>query len=1106
MRRRAPALTLILLTFCLVAFTASSCRGPGPAVDEAPSDALVAATHRGIAYLENKEAKSARDAFLEATELGPDRPLVWRNLARAELLARESDRAREHLRRASSLEAGSAATSYLLGLVDTRESQFEAAVGHFETTLRLDATAAAHFQLANAYQALGRHELARERLQDTLALDPLHATAHYRLGLYAQQLGDADAYQHHQERFQALREIAGDQSRTAEALEVSVHKLPESFDASPGPVTGSDAPLPRFADATEEVLTTAVDREVVAVAILDVDADASPRGLALAADGSTFLVAAAADGAVSASPLPLQLPPLAADADRGRVQLVVGNVFDLPPVEGPFDPQRDAFSDVAIVHPDGLRLWRGGADGGFVDVTTDAGFGDVVARRALWIDAEADGDLDLAIATDDGPDLWLNQGDGSFSAVGGFVGIVFDNVVPVDDLASADLEGDVVLDLMTAGGNGVTVFGNQRLGRFEGRAGATTDPIRRLALNHLDPDGRPDAVLLGEGGLLVHSADGTLRELLGADAATAFTLVDLVDLDLDGWLDIVVGGTGLRAWRNLGTDGFDEITTALGFDTLDLPTIHDLVATDLDDRGRGAFELLLATADGLRVLRHDGPPLPHRALTLRLVGTKTNPLGVGTRLEIKAGQQHLVRHVQELPITVGLGTPAATLDTVRVVWTNGIVDNAIDFDVANPPDAGVILEKNVAAGSCPFLYAWDGSRYRFVTDTLGNSPLGLSLRRGVPLDADPDELVWIGGDEALAPRDGRYLLRVTEEMREVLYLDEARLVAVDHRPSTEVHSTDKLMPAPFPPSEIWGLVDLRSPTRVESSDGVDRRSAVRTLDGRFAEPGPLKPPPLRGVTERLETTFDFGPIDPSKPLVLALTGWLQYGDASTNIAVSQGAADAPPPWLEAETTTGFVRLDVAVGLPAGKTKTILVDLDDRLPADTRRLRLVTHAEVRWDRIVLGERRRGSILRHDLEPIAAELAWRGFSEIRARAVGHPTTPDHDRVFERPPWRTALEGWVTRYGDVLDLTTQRDDRLALVAAGDALDLAFDAAALPPVPDGHVRTFFFYSVGWDKDGDPNVIDGHTVEPLPVVADDPTARRLDTRWVPRDRFAGGR
>ena len=73
-------------------------------------------------------------------------------------------------------------------------------------------------------------------------------------------------------------------------------------------------------------------------------------------------------------------------------------------------------------------------------------------------------------------------------------------------------------------------------------------------------------------------------------------------------------------------------------------------------------------------------------------------------------------------------------------------------------------------------------------------------------------------------------------------------------------------------------------------------------------------------------------------------------------------------------------------------------------------------------------------------------------------------------------------------------------------------FAADELPPVPDGFARTFFFYSVGWDKDGDYNVVGGDRVGPLPV-ADDVILRdeeqtdtgwriQYNTRWVPRDRF----
>ena len=109
------------------------------------------------------------------------------------------------------------------------------------------------------------------------------------------------------------------------------------------------------------------------------------------------------------------------------------------------------------------------------------------------------------------------------------------------------------------------------------------------------------------------------------------------------------------------------------------------------------------------------------------------------------------------------------------------------------------LELTIQEGSCPYLYAWDGKRFRFVTDILGAAPLGLPIAEGRYIEADPEEFVWIGNEQTFPARDGTYQLQITEELREVLYLDEAKLVVVDHEPGTEVHSTDKLLPGkPFP--------------------------------------------------------------------------------------------------------------------------------------------------------------------------------------------------------------------------------------------------------------------------------------------------------------------
>jgi hypothetical protein len=53
---------------------------------------------------------------------------------------------------------------------------------------------------------------------------------------------------------------------------------------------------------------------------------------------------------------------------------------------------------------------------------------------------------------------------------------------------------------------------------------------------------------------------------------------------------------------------------------------------------------------------------------------------------------------------------------------------------------------------------------------------------------------------------------------------------------------------------------------------------------------------------------------------------------------------------------------------------------------------------------------------------------------------------------------------------------------------------------VPEGHKRSFFFYSVGWEKDGDHNVIAGDRIAPLPVTtsSDDDWWLKYNTRWVP--------
>lgn len=1082
----------------LAALATSACGGEPPA-----TEGFVQAMNEGKAYLENKDSAAAIDAFGRAVAEAPESAAARRNLARAQLLARDHDAALATLEEARRLDPDDPGGEYLSGLALAREGRHDEAVTHLEAAVRLDPDEAPlRFQLANAYQALARTDEAAEQLRETVRLDPLHASAHFKLATVARQTGDRAASEHHQQEFLRLREIQGDATRSAEALETSRYTLAEPAAASDAPAAAAaDAPAVRFALADDAL--PAGPAPAVAAAVLAVDEAGRPTLVTVDGEGRLALLEPAAGGGFSRRELAARVP-FAPD------QALVGNFYD-PVAEGePYDPAEDARNDLLLLGDGAAALLL--ADGAeLVDVTAAAGAefaaGLAAAVRAAWVDADHDGDLDLAAAGPAGLRLFQNHGDGGFSEVTEAVGATLDGAAA--DVAAADLDGDVAVDLVVArGAAGTAVLDNQRAGSFARRPEppGPWPPATRVALDDFDNDGRPDALLVAAGEAVIVPAAGGRQTLGlgGGDPAPA-----RIDFDNDGWLDLAVAaGDGVRLWRNGGAGGWAEVTAASGLDSVTLPAVSDLVAADLD--GDGDSDLVAVTAQGLRRLDNRGGDA-NRQLVLRLVGTKTNPGGIGTHVEVRAGELLVSRQVDGPLVAIGIGA-SPRLDSVQTLWTNGVVDNQVGVETAaDGPTVLTIAEKNVATGSCPFLYAWDGDGFRFVTDLLGNSPVGLPLTRDVLLPADPDELVVIGGPEALAPRlaDGtaEYVFEVTSEFREVLYLDHARLVAVDHPPAVEIGVTDKIMPPPFPPSEAWPLAGRRPLLAAVGDDGVDRTAELAEADGAFAECGVPLPPPYRGMTEPLALTLDFGPLAGVERPVLALTGWLQYGDGSTNIALSQNrSVTVIPPRLEVETGGGgWQPVDAVVGMPAGKTKTVLVDLEGLLPPDARRLRLVTTFEIRWDRAALFERAADSavVARHELAPRAVELYERGFSDLRQRTPRAPTTPDYRRVSARPPWRTTPEGWSTRYGDVTELVAGADGRVLIVNAGDAARLRFDAGELPPPAPGLERTFLFYSVGWDKDSDHNVIDGDTVGPLPDGVDPGPEWQTtwNTRWVARDK-----
>jgi hypothetical protein len=600
-----------------------------------------------------------------------------------------------------------------------------------------------------------------------------------------------------------------------------------------------------------------------------------------------------------------------------------------------------------------------------------------------------------------------------------------------------------------------------------------------LAALDLDEDGRPDLALQTDRGFVWARNEGTRFAapvvLDGTARAGTFT-----DLDLDGHVDrVVLGPDGLLWMRGPLTAGTEPATLAPA------PTgaAGDVIAADLD--ADGDLELAVLAPDGAHLLQRDGPP--GKALPLTLLGTKDGSDGLGAMVELRAGP--LYRRVywrggQEL---LGLGD-RDTVDVLLIMWPNGVVSGAQDVPAGQPL---TLVQPKRLLGSCPFLYTWDGERYTFVTDVLGTTPLGLPMAEGVFVPFDHEEYVKVRGDQ-LVPCDGVLDIVLTEELREVTYLDRLRLHAIDHPADVEIQPDEGFVFPPFPPHHVHTFRDVVAPARVIDGEGRDWTEQLAAVDGRHARPFHALPFVFMGLAEPWELEIQLASTEAERAALaaaprirLALTGWFQWSDASVNVAAARHPDVAfEPPTLWVPDGEGWAKAGPPIGFPAGKTKTLVVDVTDLVKRDDPRLRMTTTLQLSWDAIrVVLDADDAPFTDTPLEPLSAELDFRGFSAFLPDPEGElPERFDYE-VLQGARWNQH-PGRYTRYGEVVPLLGAVDDMYVIFGAGDELHARFDASALPPLPEGWTRDWLVYLDGWAKDRDPNTAAAENVEPLPFHA----------------------
>jgi len=685
-------------------------------------------------------------------------------------------------------------------------------------------------------------------------------------------------------------------------------------------------------------------------------------------------------------------------------------------------------------------------------------------------------------------------------------------------MVAIDVSGKGQVDLLVWSAKGVSLY-RQGTTLVTDSGLSNLKDVIHVVPGDFDNDGLMDLCVLTETGPLLYRNTGGKFVKLAADLPSQrFDRAVWIDYDHDYDLDLVLLGPTSTLLRNEGAAGFAARPADLPFvsggavtgayklrvvpdsKAFDLavfyaghePSIYRdelgghysltaftgksgdpmLLETDFD--GDGKTDRVRIAEDGSVHFMRNQTKSAHHWIRIQLAGVKSLKLGQDAEIEIKAGRLYRKQFYTGIPISFDIGD-YTQVDVVRITWMNGLIQNETK-QAANK--AYKYEEAQRLSGSCPMVWTWNGHGFEFITDVLGVAPLGASDGDGSFFPVDHDEYVSIPG-KALVAANGRYQIRITEELSEVSYLDQVQLFAIDHPAGTEVFTNEKFKSPPYPEFRLFGVRQRIHPRAAHDERGRDVLPLVLKTDRQYPDQFARN---SNGTAETHTLELDFGSAAPSGHAALFLRGWVDWPDGSTFRAVSQEIKGGfRMPELQMRDAAGVWKtVNADMGMPAGKPKTIAVPVD--FISASRKLRIVTNLCVYWDEIFLGEDAGQPAVNQTQAPLlSADLHFRGFSLSRIdEARKQPDTYSYEGATASSFWNPTA-GMYTRYGDIRELMTDIDDRLVIMGSGDEATLRFSASALPALRAGWTRDYLLKVDGWAKDRDPNTAYSTSVGPLP-------------------------
>jgi tetratricopeptide (TPR) repeat protein len=1056
--------------------------------------------NRGVAQMSQQFTERAAETFAAAFKRDPTLAQAAINEGIALLTLQKLDDAKKYLHQAIALDPANAQAWYNLGLAQHAGDELEPALASFQQAIKLDPRDAdSYYYEGVCYQELKQFDKAIEIFEQALKINPLHASSEFGLARALQRSGNTAEAKIHFQRFQHITSAKigapiglayGEEGRYSTVLPV---EEPEAHTRAMIPVHLAAQPLTGEVPGSEQSASKVVSQV----------SESRPGAPSSAEDTSTG--GACMMDVTGSGRMDLVLMQSGAQAIRVLENRGEGSFVDLDTgaaglkarghavacAVGDFD--NDGLNDLAVALDDAVLLFRNLGHGKFQDVTAEAGLAPRNRPSGItFVDYDHDGDLDLLITgapikPGDAPNvLWRNNGNKTFTEWTEPTGL--GGTGATQSVLLTDFNNDRAVDLAVTGdGPAPILYVNPREGKYPAQplyANADLSPTTGIVAFDFNKDGWMDIAVTHAGapGLTLWrnlpAEDGARRKFERVDLPLTGALrgwgLTPIDIDNDGWIDLAAivetaAGPEVRVFRNLGDGTFEDVSRALGLDQVKLTAPRGLIAADVD--GDGAADLIVTRLHAPPLLLRNVGANKNHFVRLDLTGYADNKTGIGAKVEAFANglwqKWELAGasgyQTQAPPqILIGLGD-APGIDLLRILWPTGVLQDEIDL-----PHTPVIAMKEAdrRGSSCPVLFAWDGHKYKFITDVIGAAVVGhwfTPQRRNIP---NPGEWVKVDGPD-LAPLNGKLSVRFMEPMEEVNYIDQLRLIAVDHPENVNVNADERFLDdPPFASGRVVASGGARPPVAAWDGDNRDALDRLTLRDHQFASG--FTTTPYDGFANLHTLTLDLGAVDHKAPLKLLMTGYINYFSATSLYAAWQAGIKPISPYVEAQMPDGSWRriLDDA-GFPAGLERTIVVDLTGKLPEGAHKIRFATNLEIFWDQVLIDNRAEAESRATEVPLTSATLHFRGYPlQIEGASPGD-LDYDYNRVSLTGPFQHE-RGSYTRMGDVTPLVKGIDDRFVIFGSGDEIAAEFDAAALPALPAHWKRDYFFYANGFVKDMD--------------------------------------